>query len=176
MLVAIISARKKGINDLFCIEWYNPSSSININNFMNDLEKQYKSLSLQTRMDIALSQTISADYRPFLAVDQWNVIRCYFSRREDLSAEEIETMIEDDDYVIRLSLAKRDDLTVEQVNKCVTDVDPNVRHAIARSTLLNDQQRELLLNDEDDLIRRAARKGPRKIQYRQREGQARLIK
>jgi len=149
---------------------------VNDTNFMNDLEKQYKARPLQERIDMALAEVIDCEYRPFLATDQWNVIRCYFSRREDLNAEEIATMLEDDDYVIRLSIAKRADLTPGQVAQCVTDADPNVRHAIARSILLTESQREKLLNDDDDLIRRAAKKGPRETSFRQREGQARLIK
>ncbi len=140
------------------------------------LEKQYKALSLKERIDMALSRDVPENYRMFLAVDQWSVIRCYFSRRADLLPDEISTMIEDDDYVIRLSIAKRDDLTPPQVEKCVVDADPNVRHAIARSVLLSGLQRDRLLSDKDDLIRRSAKKGPRKILFRQRDGQARLIK
>ena len=139
-------------------------------------EKEYKALSLEKRMDLALSESVPENYRLLLAEDQWNVIRCYFSRRADLRSNEIAIMLDDDDYVIRLSIAKRNDLTCEQVEKCVVDVDPNVRHAIARNGLLSEKQREQLLLDEDDLIRRSAKKGPREIQYRQREGQARLIK
>ncbi len=140
------------------------------------LEKQYKAMPLEERIELALSEHAPENYRLFLAEDQWNVIRCYFSRREDLLSNEIAIMLKDDDYVIRLSIAKRNDLTAEQVEECVCDADPNVRHAIARNELLSEQQRERLLNDEDDLIRRSARKGPREIQYRQRDGQARLIK
>ena len=143
---------------------------------MSHLEKQYKALPLKERIDMSLSDNVPEEYRLFLAEDQWNVIRCYFSRRADLSQNEIAIMIKDDDYVIRLSIAKRDDLLPEQVESCVVDADPNVRHAIARSVLLTEQQRKRLMNDEDDLIRRSASKGPRSVQYRQREGQATLIK
>ncbi|MDH3326984.1 MAG: hypothetical protein OEM38_09750 [Gammaproteobacteria bacterium] len=143
---------------------------------MSKLEKQYKSLPLKSRMEMALSETVMDGYRPLLAVDQWNVIRCYFSRRADLSLAEIAIMIEDDDYVIRLSIAKRNDLSLEQIEKCVIDADPNVRHAIARNTLLSDKHRKVLLDDDDDLVRRSASKGPRHAQYRQRVGQARLIR
>jgi len=143
---------------------------------MNDLEKKYKALPLKTRITMALSQTVPVNYRLFLALDQWNVIRCYFSRRADLNKNEIAILIQDDDYVIRLSIAKRDDLTSVQVDLCVHDADPNVRHAIARNSLLTEAQKQTLLNDADDLIRRSARKGARAVQYRQREGQARLVK
>jgi len=143
---------------------------------MNDLEKQYKALPLKARIEMALSDSAPENYRLFLAEDQWSVIRCYFSRREDLNPDEVAIMIKDDDYVIRLSIAKRNDLTNEQVAQCVIDADPNVRHAIARNILLSERQRQILLNDEDDLIRRSAQKGPRKIKFRQRKNQARLIK
>jgi len=143
---------------------------------MNERISHYKSLSLQTRIDMSLSENIGPPDRLLLAQDQWNVIRCYFSRRADLTAEEIAILIKDDDYVIRLSIAKRDDLTPEQVEACVNDADPNVRHAIARSTLLSKFQRDTLKSDEDDLVRRSADKGPRPVQFRQREGQTKLIK
>jgi len=141
-----------------------------------DLEKQYKALPLKERIAMSLSETIPENYRLFLAQDQWNVIRCYFSRRVDLLETEISTLIEDDDYVVRLSVAKRDDLTPSQVEKCVVDTDPNVRHAIARSTRLTNEQRTRLLNDADDLVQRSAKKGARKAVHRQRDGQAKLIK
>jgi len=105
---------------------------------MSNLEKQYKSIPLKTRIEMSLSDDVPENYRLFLAEDQWSVIRCYFSRRADLLKTEIAIMIEDDDYVIRLSIAKRDDLSPEQVEKCVVDADPNVRHAIARNHLLSD--------------------------------------
>jgi len=143
---------------------------------MNQLEKQYKSLPLQARIDMALAENIPSEYRKYIACDQWNVIRCYFSRRADLSKNEVEILIKDDDYVIRLSIAKRNDLTNEQVQHCVDDADPNVRHAIARNVLLTEKQREKLVDDIDELVQKAARKGPRKMQFRQRHGQARLVR
>lgn len=141
-----------------------------------DTLQSYKSLTIKERTELALSENIAKEYRQHLLIDQWNVVRCYFARRADLSAHEVEQLLDDDDHVIRLCIAKRDDLTPEMVSRCVADKDPNVRHAIARNPLLTQQQREILLKDIDDLVRLAAKKGARKLRYRQREGQAKLIR
>lgn len=143
---------------------------------MNDLLKIYKALSIQERTELALSINPPQAYRQFLATDQWNVIRCYFARRADLTPSEIAILIRDDDHVIRLCVAKRDDLTAEMIEQCVVDRDPNVRHAVSRNPLLTPIQRDSLIRDEDELVKIAAKKGPRAMRYRQREGQAKLIK
>lgn len=143
---------------------------------MDDLEKHYKALPLAERLDLALSETLPAAYRPFMAREQWMVIKCYFARRADLNPEEVATLIEDQDHVIRLCIAKRPDLTPAMVEKCVNDRDPNVRHAISRNALINEAQRAQLRRDEDPLVARAAAKGAKATQYRQRPGQSRLIK
>lgn len=143
---------------------------------MNELERQYKALPLEERLDLALSETLPEAYRPFMVCEQWMVIKCYFARRADLRPNEVEALIQDQDHVIRLCIAKRHDLTPSMVEKCVNDRDPNVRYFIARNPLINPEQRKHLLRDPDPLVSRAAQKGPREIQYRQRPGQARLIK
>lgn len=143
---------------------------------MQEALNKYKALSIKSRTELALSEHIPLDMRPFLREDQWSVVRCYFARRADLSKEEVSCLINDDDHVIRLCIAKRNDLTPEMVEKCVNDPDPNVRHAISRSTLLSKLQSQQLCQDIDELVRLAAAKGPRAVQYRQRPGQARLIK
>lgn len=143
---------------------------------MDDLEQHYKALPLAERLDLALSETLPAAYRPFMVREQWMVIKCYFARRADLSPEEVAALIEDQDHVIRLCIAKRPDLTPAMVEKCVSDRDPNVRHAISRNALLDDAQRELLKHDEDPLVARAAAKGAKATQYRQRPGQTRVVK
>jgi len=138
--------------------------------------KKYKSLSIKTRTELALAENIPQEYRSYMPVDQWNVVRCYFARRADLTPDEVATLIDDEDHVVRLCIAKRNDLNKHMVEKCVLDEDPNVRHAVARNILLNDKQRELLLKDIDELVQLATKKGPREIRYRQRPGQAKLIK
>ncbi|BBP05471.1 hypothetical protein TPL01_03700 [Sulfuriferula plumbiphila] len=143
---------------------------------MDDLEKHYKALPLDQRLDLALSETLPAAYRPFMVREQWMVIKCYFARRADLSQDEVAALIEDQDHVIRLCIAKRPDLTPAMVEKCVKDRDPNVRHAISRNALISEAQRAQLRQDEDPLVARAAAKGAKETQYRQRPGQSRLIK
>jgi len=138
---------------------------------------RYKSLELDERMNLALSEALDAEHRDIiLREEQWMQVRVYFARRADLGVEEIEYLLDDQDHVIRLCIAKRDDLSPAQVERCVRDRDPNVRYFIARNPLLDDAQRERLADDEDPLVRRAVRKGARPTQYRQREGQARLIR
>lgn len=143
---------------------------------MDDLEKRYKALPLEERLNLALSETLPTAYRPFMVREQWMVIKCYFARRADLSRDEVAALIEDQDHVIRLCIAKRPDLTPAMVEKCVKDRDPNVRHAISRNALISEAQREQLRQDEDPLVARAAAKGTKETQYRQRPGQSRLIK
>lgn len=143
---------------------------------MDELEKQYKALPLEERLELALSENLPEAYRPFMVREQWMVVKCYFARREDLTLDEVNTLLDDQDHVIRLCLAKRQDLTPQMVERCVNDRDPNVRHAIARNPLITATQKQILLQDEDELVSRAAKKGPRAAQYRQREGQARLVK
>ncbi|MHB1173623.1 MAG: hypothetical protein ACYCZJ_00665 [Sulfuriferula sp.] len=143
---------------------------------MDDLEKHYKALPLAERLDLALSESLPAQYRLFMVHEQWMVIKCYFARRADLSQNEVAALIEDQDHVIRLCIAKRPDLTPAMVEKCVNDRDPNVRHAISRNALTSETQRALLRLDEDPLVARAAAKGAKDTQYRQRPGQTRLIK
>ena len=143
---------------------------------MDELEKKYKELPLAERLDLALSDGLPIEYRPYMAREQWMVVKCYFSRRADLSPAEIANLIEDQDHVIRLSIAKRLDLTPAMVERCVHDPDPNVRYFIARNPLISSAQRALLLGDADELVRRAALKGPREAKFRQRPGQAKLIR
>ncbi|NOT17370.1 MAG: hypothetical protein HOP20_04780 [Sulfuriferula sp.] len=143
---------------------------------MSDLEKQYKALPLADRLDLALSDNLPQAYRPFMVHEQWMVIKCYFARRADLGMEEIGALINDQDHVIRLCIAKRPDLTPEMIASCVNDRDPNVRHAICRNANLSAAQRQQLQADIDPLVARAATKPPKETQYRQRPGQAKLIK
>ncbi len=143
---------------------------------MSDLEKQYKALPLAERLDLALAEELPAHYRPFMVQEQWMVIKCYFARRSDLSPTEIAALIADQDHIIRLCIAKRPDFTEEMVTLCVNDRDPNVRHAISRNPKLKPAQREQLRHDVDPLVARAAAKGAKSTQYRQRPGQALLIK
>jgi hypothetical protein len=142
----------------------------------NALEKTYKALPLAERLDLALSDTLPVEYRPFMVHEQWMVIKCYFARRADLTPDEVAALIEDQDHVIRLCIAKRPDLTPAMVEKCVKDRDPNVRHAISRNALASPAQRAQLQHDEDPLVARAASKSIKGTQYRQRPGQTRLIK
>lgn len=141
-----------------------------------ELEQQYKALPLETRLDLALSDALPEHYRPFMVREQWMVIKCYFARREDLCFAEVQALLDDQDHVIRLCIAKRPDLTPDMIECCVADRDPNVRHAIARHVGLTAEQRERLMQDVDPLVARAAAKGGRPAQFRQRPGQARLIK
>lgn len=143
---------------------------------MEKLEKQYKALPLEERLELALSEELPDQYRPFMVHEQWMVVKCYFSRRADLTLAEVNELLGDQDHVIRLCLAKRPDLTPQMVARCVNDPDPNVRHAIARNPLITDTQKQLLQQDEDELVSRAAKKAPRAAQYRQREGQTKLVK
>ncbi len=143
---------------------------------MCHLEKQYKSLPLEERLNLALSDALPLAYRPFMVREQWMVIKCYFARRADLNSEEIAALIADQDHIIRLCIAKRPDLTAEMVDTCVNDRDPNVRHAISRNPATSSLQRAQLRQDSDPLVARAAAKGPKPPQYRQRPGQALLVK
>lgn len=143
---------------------------------MTDLERQYKALSLEARMELALSATLPEAYRRFMLHEQWMHVKCYFARRLDLRPEEISALLDDQDHVIRLCIAKRPDLSPAQIERCVGDRDPNVRYFVARHPALRADQRERLLADEDALVRRAAAKGPRPPQTRQRDGQATLVR
>ncbi len=141
-----------------------------------DDEAAYKALSLDERLALALSEALPEAFRPFMVAEQWMVTKCYFARRMDLRAAEVEALLADQDHVIRLCIAKRPDLSAEQVARCVGDRDPNVRYFIARNPLLSVTQRERLLGDEDPLVRKAAGKGPRPLKTRRRPGQAELIR
>lgn len=143
---------------------------------MTELERQYKALSLEARMELALSAHLPQAYRPFMVREQWMHVKCYFARRLDLHPGEISALLDDQDHVIRLCIAKRTDLDPAQIERCVNDRDPNVRYFIARHPALTADQRERLLADEDALVRRAAAKGPRPKQTRQRKGQAALVR
>lgn len=140
------------------------------------LEKRYKALPLAERMALAVSASLPAEYRPFMLREQWMQIKCYFARRADLSPDEYTALLDDDDHVIRLCIAKRGDLSAELIERCAHDRDPNVRYFIARNPNLSDTLRRELLADPDPLVQRAAAKGPKPVEYRQRPGQARLIK
>jgi hypothetical protein len=143
---------------------------------MTDHEHQYKALSLEARMELALSASLPEAYRSLMVREQWMHVKCYFARRLDLRADEISALLDDQDHVIRLCIAKRPDLSPAQIERCVGDRDPNVRYFIARHPGLSVDQRERLLADEDALVRRAAAKGPRPPQTRQRAGQALLVR
>lgn len=141
-----------------------------------ELERAYKALPLEERLQLALSPDLPAAYRTFMLREQWMVTKCYFARRLDLRPAEIEALLRDPDHVIRLCLAKRHDLSPAQVERCVNDRDPNVRYFIARNPLLSAAQRERLLRDPDPMVCRAATKGPRPLKTRCRPGQAELIR
>lgn len=141
-----------------------------------DLAKHYKTLALEQRMELALAAELAEELRPLLLQDQWMHVKCYFARRLDLRPHEVARLLDDQDHVIRLCIAKRPDLTGEQIARCVTDRDPNVRYFIARHPGLTEAQRESLRQDADPLVRKAASKGARAAQIRQRPGQAALIK
>lgn len=139
-------------------------------------EAEYKKLPLKEKLELALSDNLSECLREYMLREQWVQTRCYFARREDLSPQEVSALAQDDDHMIRLCIAKRQDLTPEQVAEFVNDPDPNVRYSIARNPMLNKEQRLQLQADNDPLVQRAAAKGPREVQFRQRPGQARLIR
>lgn len=141
----------------------------------DDIERQYKALGLEERMQLALSAQLASPYRALMLREQWMHIKCYFARRLDLTAHEVETLLDDQDHVIRLCIAKRGDLTPEQIARCVADRDPNVRYFIARHPKITATQRAQLLQDDDVLVRRSAAKGPRAPRIRQRPGQAPLV-
>ncbi len=143
---------------------------------MSSLETQYKALPLEDRLNLALSDDLPEVYRPFMVREQWMVVKCYFARRADLSVEEVGALLADQDHVIRLCIAKRPDLTSEMVDLCVNDRDPNVRHAISRNPNITEAQRIQLRNDSDPLVAHAAAKPIKSVAFRQRPGQARLIK
>ncbi|HDP89907.1 MAG TPA: hypothetical protein ENN42_08125 [Thioalkalivibrio sp.] len=144
---------------------------------MNDeLRRNYKAIPIPQRMDMALSADLEPQWRHFIVRDQHSQVKAYFSRRVDLTAEEVAILLADLDQTVRLNCAKRDDLTPEQVEQCVSDRDPNLRYFIARNTLLTDDQRARLLADEDPLVRKAAAKGPKRRETRARPGQAPMIR
>lgn len=136
----------------------------------------YKSLSIEERKTLALSEPLDDLYRPFLVRDQWSLVKIYFGRRADLRPEEIAILIADCDQTVRITCARREDLTATQVEACVVDRDPNLRYFIARNPLLSDDQRDRLLNDEDPLVRKAAAKGPKRRRRARRPGQAEMIR
>lgn len=141
-----------------------------------ELERFYKAIPLEQRLEMALSEGLREDFRPFMVHEQWMVVKCYFARRADLKPEEVAALLQDQDHVIRLCIAKRPDLTGAMIEACVNDPNPNVRHAISRNPSLSPPQRTRLMRDEDPLVARAAAKAPRPVQYRQRPGQARMIR
>ena len=144
---------------------------------MNDeMLKTYKAIPIPQRMDMALSATLEDKWRYFIVRDQHSQVKAYFSRRLDLTPEEVAILLADPDQTVRLNCAKRDDLTAEQVEKCVADRDPNLRYFIARNPLLTEAQRARLLADEDPLVRKAAAKGPKQRVTRARPGQAEMIR
>lgn len=143
---------------------------------MSGISQEYKVLSIPERLDLALSATLEARWRPYLVRDQHSQVKIYFSRRLDLAPDEVEILLADADQTVRLSCAKREDLSPEQVERCVRDRDPNIRYCIARNVLLTETQRERLLQDSDELVARAARKGPKIRATRRRPGQAELIR
>lgn len=143
---------------------------------MRDLSRDYKALSIPERLDLALSANLDEGWRPCLVRDQHSQVKIYFSRRVDLSPDEVEILLGDPDQTVRLSCAKREDLSPEQVERCVRDRDPNIRYCIARNVLLTQAHRERLLQDSDELVARAARKGPKTRMTRRRPGQAELIR
>jgi hypothetical protein len=143
---------------------------------MDPLLQAYKRIPIPERMEMALSADLESRWRPFIVRDQHSQVKAYFSRRADLSPEEVAILIEDPDQTVRINCAKREDLSAEQVERCVCDRDPNLRYFIARNVLLNEAQRARLLADEDELVVRAARKGPKRRGRRSRPGQAEMIK
>jgi len=104
-------------------------------------EDPWWTLTLDARLQWALSPELPEVYRPFLLTEQWMQTRCYFARRADLRLDEVAVLAADGDYVIRLCIAKRPDLTAEQVGVFCQDHAPNVRYAIARNPLLTQVQR-----------------------------------
>ncbi|MEJ2060013.1 MAG: hypothetical protein P8Y64_05930 [Gammaproteobacteria bacterium] len=143
---------------------------------MDVLLKEYKQIPIEERMDMALSADLDPRWRPCLVRDQHAQVKAYFSRRADLSAEEVAILLDDPNQTVRLNCAKREDLTPEQVERCVNDRDPNLRYFIARNVLLTETQRNRLLDDPDELVVRAARKGPKPRSTRARPGQALMIR
>lgn len=138
--------------------------------------KAYRQIPIPQRMDMALAERLDPKWRPFLVRDQHSQVKAYFSRRVDLTVEEVATLLADLDQTVRINCAKREDLTPEQVEQCVGDRDPNLRYFVARNPLLTEHQRARLLVDEDELVRIAARKGPKKRTTRCRPGQAEMIR
>lgn len=143
---------------------------------MGDSSRDYKALPIPDRLELALSADLDPHWRAHLVRDQHSQVKIYFSRRMDLTPEEVELLLADPDQTVRLSCAKREDLNPNQVERCVRDRDPNIRYCIARNVLLTDAQREQLMQDPDELVARAAQKGPKTRGTRQRPGQAKLIR
>lgn len=138
--------------------------------------EQYRRLPFGERMDLALSANLDPNWRPLLVHDQHAQVKTYFSRRVDLTPEEVALLLADPNQTVRLNCAKRADLTPEQVEACVRDPDPNLRYFVARNPLLTEEQRQRLLRDSDELVRIAARKGPKQRGTRCRPGQAEMLK
>ena len=143
---------------------------------MADYLERYRAMSFDARMELALSADLDPHWRPLLVRDQHAQVKAYFSRRMDLTGEEIARLLSDPNQTVRLNCAKRPDLTAEQVEACVRDRDPNLRYFVARNPLLSEDQREQLMDDEDELVRIAVRKGPKQRGTRARPGQAEMIR
>ncbi|TVP82489.1 hypothetical protein [Thioalkalivibrio sp.] len=143
---------------------------------MADYLERYRAMSFDARMELALSANLDHHWRPLLVRDQHAQVKAYFSRRMDLTGEEIALLLSDPNQTVRLNCAKRADLTPEQVESCVSDPDPNLRYFVARNPLLTEAQRQRLLADSDDLVRIAARKGPKQRTTRSRPGQAEMLR
>jgi hypothetical protein len=143
---------------------------------MLDYPRQYRAMSFDARMDLALSADLDPRWRPLLVNDQHAQVKTYFSRRMDLTRDEVACLLGDPNQTVRLNCAKRSDLTPEQVEACVRDPDPNLRYFVSRNPLLTQEQRQRLLRDSDELVRIAARKGPRQRGTRCRPGQAEMLR
>jgi hypothetical protein len=143
---------------------------------MMDYSAKYRAMSFDVRMELALSENLDPNWRPLLVSDQHAQVKAYFSRRMDLTQEEVAMLLQDPNQTVRMNCAKRADLNPEQVEACVRDADPNLRYFVARNPLLTDEQRQRLLEDSDDLVRIAARKGPKQRTTRRRPGQAEMLR
>jgi hypothetical protein len=143
---------------------------------MADYPERYRAMAFEARMELALSAELDPNWRGLLVRDQHAQVKAYFSRRMDLTGEEIALLLSDPNQTVRLNCAKRADLTPEQVEACVSDPDPNLRYFVARNPLLTEAQRQRLLADSDDLVRIAARKGPKQRTTRCRPGQAEMLR
>lgn len=136
-------------------EYYNHIAKIlNLNPFEVPNRFAYiLDCSLDDRLDIASSETISEGEAKVLAEDEYIEVRVALARNPNVSEDIIGILLKEENEDITLAILSSQKLEMESLKESLSEVGWKKREAVAKNPFLTEEIQLILANDEDDDVR-----------------------